>query len=125
MKRQLVDAIGRLEQDFVNAWNQGDIPKACETYADDALFITAKGIIAGKNNIAAHYQEAYGKDPSTMGTLALDLDVLLENDDAHTALASLRWRLRIGDKNLRGLALVKYRIDGDVVRVTHDMSISV
>jgi len=54
------------------AWNRGDLEGFCASYAEDATFVSPKGVTHGRAEVLAHYRQSY-PDRAAMGTLKLDL----------------------------------------------------
>ncbi|MFL5321600.1 MAG: YybH family protein [Myxococcaceae bacterium] len=78
-----------------DAWNKGDLEAFCSVYADDAAFITPKGVSRGKAEVLARYKSRY-PTKAAMGTLSFTfLDV---RADASHASVGAQWKLSYPDK---------------------------
>lgn len=53
------------------AWNRGDLEAFCSVYAEDAVFVTPKGLTQGRQAVLDRYRTSY-PTRAAMGTLALD-----------------------------------------------------
>ena len=110
--------------DFVAAWNRGDLEAACAVYAEDASFISEGKYVRGKALILDSYRKAY-PDPSSMGTLLLEiLEFRCVSSGCHAdsmASALLRWTVRVrGGKTTSGYALEVYEFRSGAVRLMQD-----
>jgi ketosteroid isomerase-like protein len=85
------------------AWNRGDLEGFCEGYTDDAIYVSARGLRRGRDQILAAYREAY-PDRTAMGTLSLE--VLGLEDNGVNAMVVLRWSI---DRGPDGHALLGFR----------------
>lgn len=56
----------------VQLWNAGKLEEFCEGYAEDATYVTSKGLVKGRENILRSYQEAC-PDRSRMGQISTEL----------------------------------------------------
>jgi peptidoglycan/xylan/chitin deacetylase (PgdA/CDA1 family)/ketosteroid isomerase-like protein len=104
------DAIRRLVQDQVEAWNRGDLAAFTSVYDDGAIFISPSGMVRGRQAVHERYTKRY-PDRAAMGTLQLEIDdirpvwgmEITPGGDAvpgriHGASASGRWTLTYPDK---------------------------
>ncbi len=58
------------------AWNRGDLDAFVGDYAEDATFVTSRGLVHGRDAIRAVYQTAYWRDGAPRDGLRYeDLDV--------------------------------------------------
>ncbi|MCU0291673.1 MAG: SgcJ/EcaC family oxidoreductase [Thermoanaerobaculaceae bacterium] len=64
-------AVTTLLQEQAAAWNRGDLDAFCAVYADDAVFVTPKGITRGRQAVLDRYRTSY-PTREAMGTLTLD-----------------------------------------------------
>lgn len=111
------------------AWNQGDLDSFCAVYADDATFVSPKGITQGRRQVLERYRTAYPSF-SDMGLLSLEVLELRASpghrpDARSPAGASVlaRWNLDYPDREARsGLTLlVLHYMDGQW-RIVQDVS---
>ncbi len=77
------------------AWNKGDLKGFCAVYAEDASFVTPKGVTRGRQAVLERYQQHY-PDKKAMGTLKLEPLETRPNGDTVTVLAV--WRLSYPDQ---------------------------
>lgn len=76
LERREREARARIEELIgaqVADWNRGDLEAFCRPYADDAAFVTPKGITRGREEVLRRYRASYA-DPAAMGTLAIAVD---------------------------------------------------
>jgi ketosteroid isomerase-like protein len=111
------------------AWNQGDLDSFCSVYADDATFVSPKGITQGRRQVLERYRVAYPTF-ADMGLLSLEVLELRASpghrpDARSPAGASVlaRWTLDYADREDRtGLTLlVLHYMDGQW-RIVQDVS---
>jgi peptidoglycan/xylan/chitin deacetylase (PgdA/CDA1 family)/ketosteroid isomerase-like protein len=118
------------------AWNRGDLSGFVDSYADDAVFVTPKGITRGRQAVLERYRQSY-PDPASMGSLSLDTvqlrlitgtEVSMLGDAApgrvHGASVVARWRLEYSDgrEPASGLTLLVLHRTPAGWRVVHDAS---
>lgn len=116
-------------------WSRGDLDSFCAVYAEDAVFLTPKGLTRGRPALLDRYRESY-PDAAAMGTLRLEVIELREIwgpevtmlGDAepgriHGATVVARWRLqKAGQPDATGLTLLVLRRDGSRWQIVQDAS---
>lgn len=102
-EQQVRDLIERQRQ----AWNAGDHETFCSFYAEDAAFISPKGITKGRAEVLARYKKRY-PDKKEMGTLSFEyLDI--RADETHASVAA-KWKLTYAHKpEASGYTLIVWR----------------
>ena len=74
------------------AWNAGDLARFMAVYADDAVFVTPKGLLRGRDAIAAKYRPSFRGTGNARGTLSFAFLEMRGIDPRH-ALLFARWTL--------------------------------
>ena len=77
-------------------WNAGDLDRFMAVYADDAIFVTPKGLLRGKADIAAHYRPSFTDGSNRRGTLTFRMLAFRPIDERHELLFA-RWTLTPAD----------------------------
>lgn len=118
-----VEAILGLQAD---AWNRGDLVAFCAVYAEDAAFVTPKGLTRGRATILERYRTSY-PDRAAMGRLALEIveaRPVPEGTAAPLACSVVaRWRLALaGGVEKSGLTLLVFEKVAGAWRIVHDAS---
>lgn len=114
--------VQEVSNQFAEAWNRGDIAGACEIYANDALYLTSKGLVRGKEAIVKAYHEAY-PDPKTMGQLSLELlDFWTGGLSAPFAVAVFKWKIDQDGSVATGYVMEVYTISLGRAVIVHDAS---
>lgn len=78
----------------VASWNKKNLEGFCAPYADNATFLTPKGVTRGRAKILARYQKSYVEEKGDMGTLSLDVLELRPSADQRFATVALKWTLK-------------------------------
>lgn len=73
-------------------WNAGLLDRFMAVYADDAMFVTAKGVLRGKAEIAAHYRPSFAGGTNTRGSLSFRTLAFRTISNVHLLLVA-RWTL--------------------------------
>ena len=73
-------------------WNAGDLARFMAVYADDAVFVTPKGLLRGKEAIAAKYRPSFRGVGNARGALTFAFLELRGIDPRHAMLFA-RWTL--------------------------------
>lgn len=117
MSQQVLDVLDRQ----VKAWNQGDLKAFCAVYADDALFISPKGLTRGRDAVLARYAKRYPSS-AAMGELQIEV-VEARPSRFNMVTVAGRWTLRYPNKPpLTGHTLIVWQRHGKVWRIVQDAS---
>ena len=73
-------------------WNAGDLDAFMAVYADDAVYVTVKGVVRGKDAIAARYAASFTQRGNKRGRLSFQPLVERAIDPTHRLLVA-RWTL--------------------------------
>ena len=91
-------------------WNAGDLDAFMAVYADDAAYVTSKGVVRGKAAIAARYAPSFARGGNTRGKLSFQS--LVERDlGSERKLLIARWTLT-GAKTETGLTTLVFEQRG-------------
>jgi peptidoglycan/xylan/chitin deacetylase (PgdA/CDA1 family)/ketosteroid isomerase-like protein len=129
------ESVIRLLEDQAVAWNRGDLETFCSVYADDAAFVTPKGLTRGRAEVLHRYRASY-PDTAAMGQLSFEFlevrpvrgrEVSLLGDARpgriHGVTLIARWMLTAADGTARsGLTLLVLHRAGDTWRIVQDAS---
>ena len=77
-------------------WNAGDLDRFVAIYADDAVFVTPKGLLRGKAAIADHYRPSFAAGGNTRGKLSFEMLAYRTISNVHQLLFA-RWILTPAD----------------------------
>ncbi len=115
-------AIRAVMQDSAVGWSTGDVPRFLAIYADDAVFVTDKGLVRGKAAIAARYARTYGADTKQRGRLSFRMLGTRRIDATHRMLWA-RWTLAYpGGKQANGMTSLLFERKPDGWKVVSDHS---
>lgn len=101
-------------------WNAGDLDRFMSVYADDAVYVTAKGVVRGRAAIAARYAPTFKRGGNTRGRLAFQPLVEREMGARHRLLVA-RWTLT-GDKVETGMTTLLFEWRGAEWKIVADHS---
>jgi uncharacterized protein (TIGR02246 family) len=101
-------------------WNAGDLDAFMAIYADDAVYVTAKGVVSGKAAIADRYRASFAKGGNTRGRLSFQPLVERAIDATHRLFIA-RWTLT-GAKVETGMTTLVFERRGDRWRIVSDHS---
>lgn len=73
-------------------WNAGDLDRFMTLYADDATYVTAKGLVRGKPAIADRYRKSFAGGGNARGRLTFVAPAFRAIDASHMLLWA-RWVL--------------------------------
>ena len=73
-------------------WNAGDLDRFVAIYAKDATFVTSKGVLRGKAEIADRYRPSFTAGGNSRGRLAFQMLAFRTLSDVHQLLVA-RWTL--------------------------------
>jgi len=82
--------------DSAAGWNSGDLDRFVAIYADDAVFVTPKGLVRGKAEIADHYRPSFTAKGNSRGTLTFQMLASRTISNVHQLLFA-RWTLTPAD----------------------------
>jgi peptidoglycan/xylan/chitin deacetylase (PgdA/CDA1 family) len=136
-REQARGSIEALLRDQAAAWTRGDLDGFVAHYAPDARFVTADGVIVGRDALREHYKQRYAPSQKAMGTLVLEpLDVRdlwgpeisalgdAEPGNVHAVTVLARWSLdRPGLKPQTGHTLLVFRRDAGKWWIVEDASL--
>ena len=77
-------------------WNAGDLDRFVDIYAKDAVFVTPKGLLRGKAEIAARYRPSFAGGGNVRGKLSFQPLALRTLSAVHQLLIA-RWTLTPAD----------------------------
>lgn len=101
-------------------WNAGDLAAFMAVYADDAVYVTAKGVVRGKPAIAARYAPTFASGGNTRGRLSFQPLVERAIDPSHRLLVA-RWTLT-GTKIESGMTTLLFERRGGEWKIVADHS---
>lgn len=101
-------------------WNAGDLDRFMAVYADDAVYVTARGVVRGKAAIAARYASSFTGGGNTRGKLSFEMLVERPIDATHRVLIA-RWTLT-GREMQMGYTTLVFARRGDGWRILTDHS---
>lgn len=107
--------------DSAAAWNRGDLAGFMAAYAEDAVFVTAKGLVRGRAGIAARYAPSFRSGGNARGTLSFATLHERPIDATHRLLIA-RWTLMGRDGVETGLTSLMFERQGGVWRIVSDHS---
>ena len=103
------------------AWTRGDLADFVSDYAPEATFVTARGVLRGRAEIAAHYAPRFASGAPRDSLFFQDLEVDVLAPDALNALAY--YVLQRGDSVVaRGPTSLVMRFRGGRWYIVHDHS---
>ena len=73
-------------------WNAGDLDRFVAIYAKDAMYVTSKGVVRGKAEIAERYRASFEAGGNVRGTLSMQMLAFRTLSDVHQLLVA-RWTL--------------------------------
>ena len=85
-------AIAVAMADSAAGWNAGDLSRFMGVYADDAVYVTAKGLVGGKAAIADRYRASFARGRNSRGKLTFRMLGDRRIDPTHRLLFA-RWTL--------------------------------
>lgn len=106
--------------DSVAGWNAGSLDRFMAAYADDAIYVTSKGVVRGKPTIATDYAPSFVGGMNTRGTLTIEPLVDRPIDARHRLLIG-RWTLH-GPQTQTGLTTLIFERRGSTWRIISDHS---
>ncbi len=101
-------------------WNAGDLDAFMAVYADDAVYVTAKGVVRGRAAIAARYAPSFQGGGNIRGRL--EFEPLVERPlGPDRRLFVARWTLR-GREVQTGLTTLVFERRGPAWKIVADHS---
>ncbi|WP_445192979.1 YybH family protein [Sphingomonas sp. Tas61C01] len=73
-------------------WNAGDLDRFVAAYANDAMYVTSKGVVRGKAAIAERYRPSFTAGGNSRGVLSMQMLAFRRLSDVHQLLVA-RWTL--------------------------------
>lgn len=101
-------------------WNANDLDRFMAVYADDATFVTPKGLLRGKAVIAAHYARSFAPGGNARGRLTFAFLAFRPIDATHQLLVA-RWTLT-GAKVETGMTTLLFERRAGMWRIVADHS---
>lgn len=86
------DGIAAAMADSAAGWNAGDLDRFMRVYADDAVYVTSKGVVRGRAAIAVRYAASFAKGGNKRGRLSFT-PVVERTIGAGHRLFVARWTL--------------------------------
>ncbi|HXH16222.1 MAG TPA: SgcJ/EcaC family oxidoreductase [Sphingomonas sp.] len=102
-------------------WNAGDLARFMAVYADDAVFVTPKGLLRGKAAIAAKYRPSFRGSGNARGTLSFAFLEVRAIDQRH-AIVFARWTLNGAKKTETGMTTLVFERRGAAWQIIADHS---
>ena len=78
--------------DSAAGWNAGNLDRFMAVYADDAVYVTGRGLVRGRAAIAATYARSFAGGGNPRGRLSFGDTAFRRLDPAHLVLWA-RWTL--------------------------------
>jgi uncharacterized protein (TIGR02246 family) len=134
-RQEVAEAVRRVVEEQVAAWNRGDLPGFVAHYAPDCTYVSPSGLRRGTADLLRQYQARY-PTRAAMGTLAIEVEELrtiegqessLFGDavpsDVHGVSVVGRWTLRYPDKPpATGRTVLMFQRRGDAWEIREDVS---
>ena len=114
-------AIRQTMADSAAGWNAGDLARFMAVYADDAVFVTPKGLLRGKTAIAAKYQPSFRGVGNARGTLSFAFLEMRGIDPRHAMLFA-RWTLTGASTVESGMTTLVFERRGTAWQIIADHS---
>lgn len=117
----------RLNRD-VALWNQGDLAGFVASYAEDAVFVTSKGLVHGRQAVFERYRPRFEKaeERGTLTLTVVEVRPLARDNTGRTHAAGViaRWRLGFTDRpEQTGWTLLVFeRTPGGAWQIVQDAS---
>ena len=102
-------------------WNAGDLVRFMDVYADDAVFVTPKGLLRGKEAISAKYRPSFRGTGNARGTLSFAFLEMRGLDPAHAILFA-RWTLTGATTSETGMTTLVFERRGAAWKIISDHS---
>jgi uncharacterized protein (TIGR02246 family) len=102
-------------------WNASDLARFMDVYADDAVFVTPKGLLPGKDAISAKYRPSFRSTGNARGTLSFAFIEMRGIDRAHAMLFA-RWTLTGPTTTESGMTTLVFERRGSAWKIIADHS---
>ena len=102
-------------------WNAGDLARFMAVYADDAVFVTPKGLLRGKPAIADKYRSSFRGVGNVRGKLSFAFLEMRGLDPAHAILFA-RWTLTGATTSETGMTTLVFERRGAAWKIISDHS---
>jgi uncharacterized protein (TIGR02246 family) len=102
-------------------WNAGDLARFMDVYADDAVFVTPKGLLRGKAAISAKYRSSFQGVGNVRGKLSFAFLQMRGIDPAHAMLFA-RWTLTGASTSESGMTTLVFERRGAAWKIIADHS---
>lgn len=102
-------------------WNAGDLVRFMDVYADDAVFVTPKGLLRGKDAIAAKYRPSFRGVDNARGALSFAFLEMRGLDPRHAMLFA-RWMLSGPTTTESGMTTLVFERRGAAWKIISDHS---
>lgn len=114
-------AIRQAMEASVVGWNAGDLARFMAVYADDAVFVTPKGLLRGKAAISAKYGPSFRSTGNARGTLSFAFLEMRGIDPSHAMLFA-RWTLTGPSTAESGMTTLVFERRGTAWQIIADHS---
>ena len=102
-------------------WNAGDLARFMAVYADDAVFVTPKGLLRGKAAISAKYRPSFRGVGNARGALSFAFLEMRAIDPRHAMLFA-RWTLNGATTTETGMTTLVFERRGAAWKIISDHS---
>ena len=102
-------------------WNAGDLARFMAVYADDAVFVTPKGLLRGKPAIADKYRSSFRGVGNVRGKLSFAFLEMRGLDPVHAILFA-RWTLTGATTSETGMTTLVFERRGAAWKIISDHS---
>lgn len=102
-------------------WNAGDLVRFMDVYADDAVFVTPKGLLRGKEAISAKYRPSFRGTGNARGKLSFAFLEMRGIDPRHAMLFA-RWTLTGPSTTESGMTTLVFERRGAAWQIIADHS---
>ena len=102
-------------------WNAGDLARFMAVYADDAVFVTPKGLLRGKEAISAKYRPSFRGVGNARGALSFAFLEMRGLDPRHAMLFA-RWTLTGPSSTESGMTSLVFERRGTAWKIIADHS---
>jgi uncharacterized protein (TIGR02246 family) len=114
-------AIRKAMETSAAGWNAGDLVRFMDVYAEDAVFVTPKGLLRGKEAISAKYRPSFGGTGNARGKLSFAFLEMRGLDPAHAILFA-RWTLTGPSTSESGMTTLVFERRGAAWKIISDHS---